>query len=158
MATVLAFYDGSGGGRCVCDARGVVVVDVAVPKNFTSVNLKMTNDSCYDDVQNELHAIRRSARERGLIAWIALPLAFATHAVVLALIVWAIGLVFGNKTAVIAVTCAAYVSAVIGWAVYQVQQRSNQMAIHAISVHDEVLTIKELVCNEQRRSAQWKSK
>jgi len=31
------------------------------------------------------------------------------------------------------------------------------MAIHAISVHDEVLMIKELIHEEQRRSAQWKS-
>jgi uncharacterized membrane protein YidH (DUF202 family) len=117
----------------------------------------MPKDSCYDDVQNELHEIRRSAKEKGLIAWIAVPIAFATHAVVLALIVCALGWVFGNTTVVIGVTCAAYVSAVIGWAVYQVQQRSNQMAIHAISVHDEVLMIKELICDEQRRSAQWKS-
>jgi hypothetical protein len=117
----------------------------------------MSYDFYHGDVQDELHTMRRSAKDERVIAWLTVPLAFAIHAVVLAVTVWAIGWVFGTTTAVMGVTCAAYVSAVLGWAVHRVQQRTNQMAVHAISVHNEVLTIKELIHDEQRRSAQWKS-
>ena len=117
----------------------------------------MSYDSYHVDVQDELHAMRRSSKDNRLAVWLVIPLTFATHAVVLALTVWAVGWVFGNTMAAVGVTCAAYVSAVLGWAVYRVQQRSDQMAVHATSLHDEVLTIKELIRDEQKRSVQWKS-
>ncbi len=123
------------------------------PRKF----LAMSYDSYYDDVQAELHRMRRANKENGVIVWVVLPMTFVMHAVVLALVVWAMNWVFGNTTAVISVACAAYVSAVIGWAVYRVQQRSDQAALHATSVHDEILMVKELIRDEQRRSVQWKS-
>ncbi len=117
----------------------------------------MSFDSYYNDVQVELHRMRRANRDNRVIVWVVLPMTFVMHAVVLALVVWAMSWAFGNTTAVIGVACAAYVSAVIGWAVYRVQQRSDQAALHATSVHDEVLLVKDLLRDEQRRSVQWKS-
>lgn len=113
----------------------------------------MSYNSYYDDVQDELQRIRRANKDNAVIVWVVLPIMFVMHTVVLALVVWAMSWIFGNATAVIEVTCAAYVSAVIGWAVHRVQQRSDQAAIHATSVHDEVLLVKELILDEQRRSA-----
>ena len=117
----------------------------------------MSYDSDFNDVQDELHAMRRAVKEQKAAAWLVVPLAFAVNAFVLTLVVWAMSWVFGNTTAVVGITCAAYVSAVIGWAVHRVQQRSDQAALHATSVHDEVLTVKELIRDEQRSSVQWKS-
>lgn len=113
----------------------------------------MAYNSNYGDVQDELHRIRRTTKDNALIVWIFLPVTFVIHAAVLGLVVWGVSSIFGNVTVVIGVTCAAYVSAVIGWAVHQVKQRTDQAALHAISVHDEVLLVKELVLDEQRKRA-----
>lgn len=117
----------------------------------------MSYNSHYDDVQDELNRIRRASKDNRVTVWIVLPVMFVLHTVVLALIVWSMSWIFGSATAVIGVTCAAYVSAVLGWAVHRIQQRSDQAALHATSVHDEILMVKELICDEQKRSVQWKS-
>lgn len=117
----------------------------------------MSYNSHYDDVQDELNRIRRASKDNSVTVWIVLPVMFVLHTVVLALIVWSMSWIFGSATAVIGVTCAAYVSAVLGWAVHRIQQRSDQAALHATSVHDEILMVKELICDEQKRSVQWKS-
>lgn len=103
----------------------------------------MSYDSYYDDVQDELHRMRRANKEARAVVWMDVSIAFALHVVVLAVVVWGMGWLFGSTVMVIAVTCAAYTCAVIGWAVEQVQKRVNQMAIHATSIHDEVLAVKE---------------
>jgi hypothetical protein len=118
---------------------------------------KMAYNSYFDDVQDELHRIRRARNENGGIAWIVVPIAFLIHAFVLALIAWGTTWLFGGSHAVVGVTCAAYVSAVVGWALKQLQERSDQTALHITSVHDEVLRVKELIEDEQKRSVQWKS-
>lgn len=103
----------------------------------------MSYDSYYDDVQDELHRMRRANKEANMLVWLAVPIAFVVHAMVLAVVVWGMGWVFGSTVMVIGVTCAAYTCAVIGWAVEQVQKRVNQMAVHVTSIHDEVLAVKE---------------
>lgn len=115
----------------------------------------MSYDSNYDDVQEELHRMRRANKEASAVIWLDVSIAFALHVVVLAVVVWGMGWVFGSTVMVIGVTCAAYTCAVIGWAVEQVQKRVNQMAVHATSIHDEVLAVKELIQDEQSRSVQW---
>jgi hypothetical protein len=117
----------------------------------------MSFETYLDDVQNELHRMRRANKDASMVVWLAVPIAFVANAMILACIVWGMSWVFGTSVTLVGVTCAAYVIAVLGWAVHRVQQRSNQMAVHAILVHNEVLTIKELIHDEQRRSAQWKS-
>ena len=111
----------------------------------------MTYNSDYDDVQDELHRIDRENKNNKIAVWVVIPVMFVMHAVLLWVVVWTMSWVFGSATAVIAVTCAAYVSAVIGWAVFRVQQRSDQMAIHATSVHDEVLKVKEQTSSAARK-------
>ena len=118
---------------------------------------KMSYNSYFDDVQDELHRIRRARKENGGNAWIVVPITFLIHAFVLAFIAGSTTWLFGGSPAVIGVTYAAYVSAVVGWAINQLQERAEQTALHITSVHDEVLRIKELIEDEQTRSVQWKS-
>jgi membrane protein implicated in regulation of membrane protease activity len=117
----------------------------------------MSYNSYFDDVQDELHRMRRVNKETSANAWVVVPIAFLVHAAVLALIVCGMTWLLGGSTAVVGVTCSAYVSAVLGWAVQRLQQRADQTALHATSVHDEVLLVKELIWEEQRKSVQWKS-
>lgn len=117
----------------------------------------MGYDSNFDDVQDELQSMRRANKENRAMAWMHVSIAFMVHAAVLALIVYGTTRLFSGSTAVVGVTCTAYVSAVLGWAVQRLQQRADQMALHATSVHDEVLLVKELIWDEQRKSVQWKS-
>lgn len=116
---------------------------------------EMSYDSYFTDVQNELHGMVRDQKEAKFGFWILVPVLFITHAVVLAAVVWVVGWLFGTTTIVIGVTCAAYIAAVIGWSVARVAQRVSKMALHATSVHDEVLLVKELIHEEQRGSVQW---
>ena len=117
----------------------------------------MGYDSNFDDVQDELHSMRRVSRENRMIVWMVVPIAFLAHAAALALIVSVTTWMFGGSPAVVGVTCSAYVSAVLGWALQRTQQRADQTALHATSIHDEVLKVKELIQDEQRRSVQWRS-
>lgn len=116
----------------------------------------MSYNSNFEDVQVELVKMGRATKDANMAAWVVVPVGFIVHAVLLAVVVWVVGWIFGNTVMVVGVTCAAYISAVIGWAVQRVQQRVTQMAVHATSVHDEILTINELVQDEQRKSAQWR--
>jgi hypothetical protein len=111
----------------------------------------MSYNTYFVDVSNELIKITDARKNANMVVWILLPAAFFAHAVVLAAVVWAVGWLFGNSPTVVGVTCAAYISAVIGWAVEQVQQKVTRMAVHATSVHDEVLLVKELIEDEQRK-------
>lgn len=111
----------------------------------------MSYNTYFEDVENELHQITNARKNANMVVWIFLPVAFFAHAVVLAAVVWAVGWLFGNSPTAVGVTCAAYISAVIGWAVGQVQQKVTRMGLHATSVHDEVLLIKELIEDEQRK-------
>lgn len=117
----------------------------------------MSFETYHDDVQNELHRIRRANKEASVVMWLAMPIAFLANAMILATVVWGMSWVFGTSVTVVVVTCAAYICAVVGWAVNRVQQRASQISIHVSSVHDEVLTIQELIRDEQRRSEKWKS-
>lgn len=117
--------------------------------------MNMSYDSYFEDVQVELVKMGRATKDANMAAWMVLPFMFVLHAVVLAVVVWVMGWIFGNTMMVVGVTCAAYISAVVGWAVERVQQRVAQMAVHATSVHDEVLLVKELIQDEQRRNVQW---
>lgn len=110
----------------------------------------MSYDSYHEDVQDELRSMRRESKELRQATWIILLIAFAANASVLVLIVWLVGWLFGSTTTAIVITCAAYTCAILGWSVSRVQQRANQMALHATSIHDEILTIKELVQSEQK--------
>ena len=116
----------------------------------------MGHNSYFVDVQDELDSMRRVGKENRMIAWIIVPIAFLAHTAALALLVSVTTWMVGGKPAVVGVTCAAYVCAVLGWALHRIQQRSDQMAIHATSVHDEILKVKELIEDEQRKSVQWK--
>lgn len=111
----------------------------------------MGYNSYFDDVQDELHRMRRASKENRTIVWIVVPIAFLAHAAVLAFVVTGAAWIFGGSPSVVGVTCAAYVSAVLGWALQRLQQRADQAAIHATSVHDEVLIVKELIQEEQRK-------
>lgn len=111
----------------------------------------MAYNSDFDDVQDELHRIGRENKNNRNAIWVVIPVMFVMHAVLLWVVVWTMSWVFGSATAVIVVTCAAYVSAVMGWAVYRVQQRSDQMAVYATSVHDEVLKVKEQTSSALRK-------
>ncbi len=111
----------------------------------------MSYNTYFDDVENQLIQITDARKNANMVVWIFLPLAFFAHAVVLAAVVWAVGWLFGNSPTAVGVTCAAYISAVIGWAVGQVHEIVTRMAVHATSVHDEVLLVKELVEDEQRK-------
>lgn len=117
----------------------------------------MAYNSYFDDVQNELHKIRRARKETSANEWLVVPIAFLAHAAVLALIVFCTTRLFGGSNAVVGVTCGAYVSAVLGWALDRLQQRADQTAMHATSFHDEVLRVKELIQEEQSKSVSWKS-
>jgi uncharacterized membrane protein len=117
----------------------------------------MSYNSYFDDVQDELNRMRRKSNENSIVTWIVVPIALLIHATVLALIVWGATLIFGGSPAVIGVTCTAYVSAVLGWALQRLQQRADQTAIHATSIHDEILRVKELIEDEQRKNVQWRS-
>lgn len=112
----------------------------------------MGYESYFADVENELNARRRLNKQNGAILWMVLPLTFLFHAAVLTVIMKGAIWIFGNSPAVVGVTCAAYVSATLGWALNRIQQRSDQMALHATSVHDEVLLVKELIQDELRRN------
>ena len=114
----------------------------------------MGYNSYFDDVQDEVHSMRRASKQNRTIVWIVVPIAFLAHAAALVLIVSGATWMFGSSPSVVGVTCAAYVSAVLGWALQRLQQRSDQTAIHATSVHDEVLLVKELIWDEQRRKVQ----
>lgn len=117
----------------------------------------MGYNSYFDDVQDEQHEIRRANKANASVVWIVVPVAFLIHAAALALIVSGANWIFGGSPSVVGVTCAAYISAVLGWALQRIQQRADQTAIHATSVHDEVLKVKELIHEEQRKSVQWRS-
>jgi hypothetical protein len=118
----------------------------------------MSYNSYFEDVQAELINIGHATKDANRAVWIVLPLMFVVHAVVLAVVVWVMGWIFGNSTVVVGVTCVGYFSAVIGWAVERLQQRVTRMAVHAASVHDEVLLVKELIQDEQRRSDHWRQR
>jgi uncharacterized membrane protein len=113
----------------------------------------MAYNSYFGSVETELQAIAQAAKESNIAVWVVLPVMFGVHAVVLAVVVWIMGWIFGNTIVVVGVTCAAYISAAIGWAVERVQQKVTRMAVHATSVHDEILLVKELIQDEQRRSS-----
>ncbi len=117
----------------------------------------MGYDSNFDDVQDELHSMRRASKQNRTTAWMVVPIAFLAHFAALALIVSGATWMFGGSLSVVGVTCAAYVSAVLGWALQRIQQRADQAAIHATSIHDEVLKVKELIQDAQRRNVQWRS-
>jgi membrane protein implicated in regulation of membrane protease activity len=117
----------------------------------------MGYNSYFDGVQDELHEMRRANKANASVVWIVVPLAFLIHAAALALIVLGATWLFGGSPTVVGVTCAAYISAVFGWALQRLQQRIDQASIHATSVHDEILRVKELIEDEQRRSVQWRS-
>ena len=113
----------------------------------------MGYESYFADVENELNAKRRLGKQNNAIVWIVLPITFLFHAAALTMIMWgAIG-IFGNSPAVVGVTCAAYLSAALGWALNRIQQRIDRMALHVTSVHDEVLMVNELIRGELRRNA-----
>ena len=116
----------------------------------------MSYNSYFEEVETELSKISNAAKNENAVARVVLPVAFLAHAIVLAVTTWAAGWLFGNSPIVVGVVCAAYISAVIGWAVERVQQRVARMAIHATSVHDEILLVKEQIRDEQRRSVQWR--
>lgn len=111
----------------------------------------MAYNSYFGSVEAELQEISRAAKESNIAVWILVPIAFFAHAIALTVVVWAVGWLFGNSPTAVGVTCAAYISAAIGWAVERVQQKVTRMAVHATSVHDEVLQVKELIQDEQRR-------
>jgi len=115
----------------------------------------MSYKSYFVDVEIELLKMAKATKDQNVVACVVLPAAFFVHAVVLAVIVCAVGCLLGNSLIIVGVTCSAYISAVIGWAVERVSQRVTRMAVHATSVHDEVLLVKELIQDEQRRSVQW---
>ena len=117
----------------------------------------MGYDSYFEDVQDELHRMRRASKANRAIEWMVVPITFLAHAAALALIVSGATWIFGDSPAVAGVTCSAYVSAVVGWALQRLQQRSDQTAIHVTSVHDEVLKVKELIQDQQRRNVMWRS-
>lgn len=113
----------------------------------------MSYESDYEDVQNELHSMRRGNQDASKAIWLILPVAFCANALALTLIIWLVDLIFGSSTTVVGIVCAAYTCAVLGWGVNRVQQRVIQMSLHATSIHDEVLSIKDLIEIEQKRSA-----
>ena len=119
--------------------------------------LAMGYDSNFDDVQDEMHSMRRARRENRTIVWMVVPIAFLAHVAALTLIVLVTTWMFGDSPAVVGVTCSAYVSAVLGWALQRTQQRADQTALHATSIHDEVLKVKELIQDKQTGSVQWRS-
>ena len=112
----------------------------------------MGYESYFADVENELNAKCRLSKQNNAIVWIVLPITFLFHAAALTMIMKSAIWIFGNSPAVVGATCAAYVSATLGWALNRIQQRSDQMALHATSVHDEVLLVKELIQDELRRN------
>lgn len=116
----------------------------------------MSYESDYEDVQNELHSMRRGNQDAALAIWLVLPVAFLANALALTLIIWLVDLIFGSTTTVVGIVCASYACAVLGWAVNRVQQRVIQMSLHATSIHDEVLSIKDLIEIEQKRSTRWR--
>ena len=103
---------------------------------------------------NETRQISKIAKQEDAVAWGLMSIAFLAHACLLLVLTSAAGWLFGNSPTVIGVTCTAYLSAVIGWAVDRVKRKVTRMAVHATSVHDEVLLVKELIQEEQRRSVQ----
>lgn len=110
----------------------------------------MSYDSSFEDVLDELNTIRRQNKHARRILLIVLPVAFALQAAVLAAVVALMSWVFGATVTVVGITCAAYVGAVTGWAIYKVQQRVNQIALHLTSVHDELLLVKDLLGAKRR--------
>lgn len=110
----------------------------------------MSYDSYHEDVQDELRSIRRENKESRQAIWIILPVAFIANSLALMLSVWLVGWLFGSTTTAIVITCAAYTCAILGMSVSRVQQRVNQMALHATSIHDEILTIKDLGQSEHK--------
>ena len=111
----------------------------------------MSYNTYFGDVDNEHIKIIDARKNANVLVWIILPFSFFAHAVVLAVVVWAVGWLFGNSPTVVGVTCAAYISAVIACAVGRVHQIVTQMAIHATSIHDEVLQVKNILEVEQRK-------
>lgn len=112
----------------------------------------MSYKSDYEDVQNELHSMRRSDQDAAKAIWLVLPITFFANALALALIIWLIELIFGSTATVVGIICAAYTCAVLGWSVNRVQHRVVQMSLHATTIHDEVLSIKDLIEIDQKRN------
>lgn len=102
----------------------------------------MSYNSSFEAVENELLRMAQAAEEARLTAWLLIPVAFLAHGAILAVVVWIVGLLLGNSPAV------------IGWAIDRVHKKVIRMAVHATSVHDEVLLVKELIKDEQRQSVQ----
>ena len=115
----------------------------------------MSYNSYFENVQVELLKMGQATKDANMAAWAVLPVMFVVHAVVLAVVVCVMGWIFGNTMMVVGVTCAAYISVAIGWGVDRLQETVARIAVHATSVHDEVLIVKELIHDEQRRNVQW---
>jgi hypothetical protein len=113
----------------------------------------MSFDSTHGDVLDELHAIRRLHKEEKRTFWLILPIIFLAHTVVLAIILWLTIWFFDSTTPALYIALGAYISTALGWHLEKILERVNQISLHAISVHDEIMTIKMLIEEEQAKGA-----
>ncbi len=108
----------------------------------------------HEDVQQELYEIIKHRKTFGRVILFVWPIVFFLNALFLSAILWIVLWLFDgiNFLAAVSVVCTSYISTALLSATGRVYQRIERMEIHALTIHNEVLKIKELLEEARRRS------
>lgn len=108
----------------------------------------------HEDVQLEMRDLFRDRRDFGRVYLVVWAASFVATGLAVAALVYLARWIFSDSDPLIvaAVTCTAFLSASIGIGIYKVGRRVDRLELHALTVHNEVLTVKGHV-----EAAKWKS-
>lgn len=108
----------------------------------------------HPEVQQELLEIVRDRKQFRSMFWLSWVVALVVNAALLSALVAVVHWLLGGavQLAAVAITCTAYVCAILGVAMVKLHTRVSRMEMHALTVHNEILATKELA-----KEMHWKS-
>lgn len=108
----------------------------------------------HEDVQQELYEIIKHKKKFERVFLFVWLIIFFVNALFLSAILWIVLWLFDsiNFLATVSVVCTSYISSALILAILRAYQRIERMEMHALTIQNEVLKIKELIEEGRRRS------
>ena len=101
----------------------------------------------HEDVQLEMHDIMKDKGSHQGAYWYRMAIIFVVNAAALTAIWWVVSVAFSSSGQLVAMMliCTAYICAVLGLAIDRMQRRVDRMEMHALTVHNAVLQLREQI-------------
>jgi len=99
----------------------------------------------HEDVQLEMHDIVKEKRNHKSVYWHGMAIIFVVNVSALTAVWLVVSVVFTSQLVAMMVICTAYVCAVLGMAIDRMQRRVDRMEMHALTVHNAVLQLREQI-------------